>query len=511
MIRSACRSSRRSLLAPLFAAPLFAAVLAATPAGAAEAPSHPATISAADARDDLRQLYATLQASHFDLYARVSKADYDRLYRRTLAEIRGPATYAETAVRFQRFVAFGKVAHARIDAIYALFDQHMAGGGKAFPLLIRVVGDKVLVADNRSGSDQVRRGDEITALDGRPIGEWLVLCGRDLSADTPYMAHALMELDLPMLLWLERGPVERFEVAIRRADGQVAKLDLPARTAAEMKAAAKAEPAVLARDANARVARMLPDHVAYLQPGPFYNSAPGAVDEYDNSAFRAFVDGAFQDFLAAGATSLIIDLRDNPGGDSSFSDLMVRWFADRPFRFNASFRIKVSAAAVAANAKRVALAPDDGSSVSARYAAAYAKARPGQVIAFDDAPTPPKPEPRFKGAVYALINRNSYSNTVAVAATMQDYRLGRVIGEETSALGTTYGAMKTFTLAHSGLVVGFPKARIVRPDGDLTPRGVVPDLAIATPPVEGVDDPVLTAAIDLARRRGPPVQAGRSQ
>jgi hypothetical protein len=58
--------------------------------------------------------------------------------------------------------------------------------------------------------------------------------------------------------------------------------------------------------------------------------------------------------------------------------------------------------------------------------------------------------------------------------------------------------METFTLARSGLVVGLPKAYIVRPSGDLAPRGVVPDLAIETPIVEPVDDPVLQRALSIA-------------
>jgi hypothetical protein len=50
------------------------------------------------------------------------------------------------------------------------------------------------------------------------------------------------------------------------------------------------------------------------------------------------------------------------------------------------------------------------------------------------------------------------------------------------------------------LEVGFPKAFIVRPSGDLAPRGVVPDVAIETPVVEGIDDPVLQRAVAIAGR-----------
>ena len=471
------------------------------PAPTPRAPAAPSAMSPDDIRADLAQLYTSLQQAHYDLYARAPRGDYDALYAAMRREIAGPESALEVATRLERFVAFGKVAHARIDATYDAFDRYLAAGGTAFPLRIRVVGDRVFITENRSALPAIERGDELVALDGQPIARWLARTARDQSADTPYLAHALMERDFPMLLWLELGRVDRFAIAARRAGGAAFDVTVPARSDAEIQAAARAQPPVLALDRNARIARMVGAGLAYLRPGPFYNADPGATDEYDNTAFRRFIDDAFERFLAAGATALVIDLRDNPGGDSSFSDLMIGWFADRPFTFASSFRIRVSAQAIASNQQRVALAPDDAHSISRRFAAAYAEARPGDTIAFAVSAAAPHPAPRFTGKVYVLVNRHSFSNTVAVAALVQDYAFGTVLGEETADLATTYGAMETFKLRHSGLEVGFPKAYIVRPSGDLQPRGVVPDVAIATPVVESIDDPVLQQALAIAAPR----------
>lgn len=457
-----------------------------------------AQLSAADVRADLAQLYTTLQQAHYDLYARASRRDYDALYAATRAAITGPESPLEAALQLQRFVAFGKVAHARIDAIYDAFDRYTAAGGAAFPLRLRVVRGRAFITENRSGVAAIERGDELVTLDGQPIARWIDRAARDESADTPYLAHALMERDFPGLLWLEVGPAARFTVGVRRGAGPAVDIAVPAGTAAEQDAAARTQPPVLALDRTARIARIAGPRLGYLRPGPFYNADPGATDEFDPSGFRRFIDGAFAEFLAASATALVIDLRDNPGGDSSFSDLMVGWFADRPLGFASSFRIRVSAQAIASNQQRIAVAPDDPSSASRRYAAAYARARLGDAIAFDVPAALPHPAPRFTGRVYLLVNRHSFSNTVAVAALVQDHKLGTILGEETADLATTYGAMETFTLAHSRLVVGFPKAYIVRPSGDLTPRGVVPDIAIETPIMETVDDPVLQRALAIA-------------
>jgi C-terminal processing protease CtpA/Prc len=464
------------------------------------------SLSADDIRADLHQLYATLQEAHYDLFARTPKDRYDALYQAELAQIHDAEDLNAVAKRLQRFVAAGHVAHARIDTNYKAFRNYLAAGGKAFPLNIRVVGGTVYLTDNGSGLAALRRGDEIVALDGNPVATWLDRASRNLSADTPYLANALLELDFPMALWLERGPVDSFMVTVRHG-GRTFEVNVPAKTRAEMAEAAKSQPPALALDSGSRLFRMLDEHIAYLRPGPFYNDAPDASDAYDNKAFHAFIDKAFADILAHDAKSLIIDLRDNHGGDSSFSDLMIAWFADRPFKFNSAFKIKVSREAVASNQKRIELAPNDPDSPSRRFAAAYAKARIGDIIDFPVPESQPRPGPRFTGRVYLLINRNSYSNCVAVAALVQDYRFATVIGEETADLATTFGAMETFTLDKSGLTVGFPKAMIIRPDGDLTARGVVPDIAIATPLVEGTNDPVLDQAREIAAeaiRRRPP-------
>jgi hypothetical protein len=465
-------------------------------------PNTPTEVIGVEAlRADFAELYARLKSAHFNLYARVSKVDYDRLYASMLRDIRRPETRAEAGRRFQRFVAFGRVAHARIDENYRSFSAWRASGGRFFPLSLRFRGDRLFVSGNGSGLAAIQPGDEVMAMAGVPAPAWLEPAHRNISADTDYMAGALLELDWPMLLWIELGPAETIGVEIRKPDGRRLRLLVPMRTREEIAAALASGPPRLELPANARIARILPGNVAYLHPGPFYAAEPDAADPYDNARFRAFIEQSFEHFLAAGADRLIVDLRDNPGGDSSFSDLMLDWFADRPFRFASAFRIKVSPEAIESNRKRLEAAGSRPDPISARFAALYAAARPGEIVDFPVAEAIPRPGGRFAGKVFLLVNRNSYSNSVAVAATIQDYRLGKVVGEETSDLATTYGAMETFTLPRTGLQVGFPKAYIVRPSGGTEARGVVPDIAIETPLIEGPDDPVLARAVELALAR----------
>ena len=314
------------------------------------------------------------------------------------------------------------------------------------------------------------------------------------------MAHSLMEFDFSIYLWVELGETPAFDLMVRKFDGKTREVRVPARTSAEMKAFAAAQPAALKLDRPMREAKILANNVGYLRPGPFYNAeAKTEAEAWDTSGFRTFIDDAFAKFIAAKVDRLIIDLRANPGGDNLFSDLMIAWFADKPFRFFSQFKVRVSPESTKANADRLRNDAAAAGPVSRQYAEMYAKARPGEIVDFEMPLAQPRKDERFRGKVFLLIDRQSYSNTVAVAALVQDYKFGTVLGEETSDMATTYGAMEKFALPKTGVIVCYPKARIVRPNGDLHARGVTPDIAIPIPAVETPADEVLQRAVVIAR------------
>lgn len=479
----------------------LAIALAGPGAGAAPPPAAKpaeAVYTAEEVRADLDFLYRTLEQAHFDLFARRPRAEYDRLHRRLRAEVKGPLGRDEAVRLFQRFMAFGQIAHSRIDEAPAAYGRHTDGGGKVFPLRVRWADDRAFITRDGSGSDLAAEGDELLAIEGRPVGWWVERAARYVSADTRYMLRGLLEWDLPMVIWNELGPKPDFAVRLSKPGGRIVELTVPARSDAELKQAADSGPPRLRLGFETRDTRMLAGGVAYLRPGPFYNGEGPPERMYDSAAFVRFIDDAFAGFLKAGATSLIVDLRDNPGGDHSFSDHMIAWFATRPFKFSASSTIRVSPQSTESNRRRLEIAGNDPTGMSRKLEEAYARARPGERILFDIPMASPR-NGEFRGRVFVLVNRHSYSNAVNAAALIQDYGFGTILGEETADLATTYGAMETFRLPRTGIEIGYPKSRIVRPSGSLKARGVVPDRPIATPIVEPPSDPVLERAAEIAR------------
>jgi hypothetical protein len=472
---------------------------AAGAAGAARAAARAAgpVFTPERVRADFAAMKAGLESGAYDLWAFTPKTVMDAAWARAEAAIVRPMSLLEVRTHFQRWAALARLGHARVDPPFDAWGAYRAAGGRGFPLDVRIVKGRVFVAADRSGLDAVRPGDEITALAGEPMSRWLKRTGRNVSAETDYMLWSLLEYDLPLYLWLEQGPVSAWDMALRR-EGRTVRVRLPARTRAEMAEAAEAEPSG-PPPGPAREARMIGE-VAYLKPGAFFNiEARTEAEGWDVTGFRKFTDEAFAGFEAAGARRLLIDLRGNPGGDSSFSDLVTGRIADRPYRFVSDFRVKVSPQAMKSNAERIAADAVAAGAVSQQYAELYARSKPGERARFE-VPLSQPAERRFPGKAFLLVDRQSYSNTVAVAATVQDYRFGTILGEETSDHATTYGAMERFALPETGISVGFPKARLVRPNGDLRPRGVVPDVAVASPIVATAEDRMLRDALAVVRK-----------
>ena len=439
-------------------------------------------------RADLTALYETLREAHYDLYAHTSRQAYDARYHEALAEIDGPHTRLDVVRLLMPFVAFGNVGHARIDFPIPDYVPYVMGGGTLLPFDVRIEADRVLVAYSYTAA--VRPGDELITLDDRPASAWVERLGSYLSAERPIMRDAQLESFFPRLFWLDQGRADAFQVTIRPEGAGVDTTFTLAAADALAAEQAKAEWEAAPRE---RAATVLPDGVAYLRPGPFY-----AADEGESLAtFEAFVDDAFRQFVESGASDLVLDLRDNPGGDNSFSDPILAWVADRPFRFASDYRVRASAETRRVLAGLADDVPDGVSDgVSAQMLDAMREREDGERFAFEIPEVAPRTDSTFGGRVWALVNRHSYSNAASVAAIVQDYGFGVVLGEETSDLPTSYASSAQFTLPHTGVVVTYPKGYFVRPSGDEAVRGVVPDVPIRRPAVPTDEDAVLEATVE---------------
>lgn len=436
-------------------------------------------------REDLSYLYSALQGSHYNLYVNKSKASYDSAYDRLYHSITDSMTKLEVTRLFQSFIALGEIAHCNTGfPAAAYFDSVIQHTDYMFPLHLSIVKGKVVVLNNFSADRSIQPGDEITF---EQFDQTLDM----MSGESRAMRGTIVDLyGFPRVYWWRFGSQRSFVVKVngRRT------VTLQGVLAKELERQMESVQPVFNTE---RSFRMI-GSIAYLHPGMFLNNNSSVNTSehstFANNEFIHFIDSAFQQIHAAGARTLLIDLRGNPGGDNSFSDPMIAYFADKPFWFCRKFSVRTSAVTKAfwkdvtdtslLDLKQQILTHANGDTFSVRF----------------NTYSPRRDSLHFKGQVYALVNKYSYSNTVSVAAIIQDYHLGKILGEPTADVATTYGANHELKLPHTGLDVAYPKALIVRPSGDTRLKGVTPDVLLEDDPFTPEDE-MLEAAIKYMRQK----------
>nr|WP_199076928.1 S41 family peptidase [Pedobacter sp. ASV19] len=434
--------------------------------------------TAKEVREDLNYLYTTLQESHYNLFVHEGKSRYDQAYKNLKRKIKEHMSLMDVNRLFQPFTALSGLAHCSIAFPFRpAYLEYLQKGGKVFPLDINVDQGHLYVADNYSGSMLVKTGDEIVQINGRPAIYTLDRVYNYLSGENKPFKNTLIDLyHFSRLHWLVFGQVDIFRLHLKRPDGSTYEGVLKGITAEKLEEYAAKKKSIFN---STREFKYLGE-IAYLRPGAFTNSeSDGNTSDhktFDNSVFVKFIDSAFYQIRQSKTRQLIIDLRGNPGGDNSFSDHMLAYFAKEPFSFCSSFSVRTSALTKSfwrdvadtslAELKKSILNKPNGTIFQTKVIKQQ----------------PVADSLQYKGKVYVLIDRYSYSNAVTTAATIKDYHWGTLMGEPTSDVPTTYAAIHEFKLPHTGMEVSYPKAFIVRPNGDKSTRVLEPDVLMKKKP-----------------------------
>ncbi|MEM9919767.1 MAG: S41 family peptidase [Bacteroidota bacterium] len=406
---------------------------------------------------DLEMLRVALIEAHYNLYAYTTEQAFDSTYKEVKsAVVKDSLSSLETINLFQRLVSTVDNGHTEIDFPGQAYGAYAYAGGTLFPLEVAFESDKALVRKNWSNNDSIKIGSELLRINGQPIADVLSKISPQISAERPYLKNAKIELySFPRCYWQVFGQQGEFEIELRSAE-EIKKYSIKAVPLIEGFEVRRTE--VL----NARMQLKFYPQSAYLNPGNFSG---------DESKYQQFLDSAFMEIRRSKYENLIIDLRNNGGGNDSFSDYLVSYFANKPFRWNGRFTLKTSRFL-----KDFTRQNNDTTNV---YFREILTRKNGEIYEFEFEEFQPQPEAkRFQGNVFVLINRQSHSQSAVTAAQIQDYKFGTIIGEETGDYSSLYAAQFPYVLPNTGIPVKISKGYIVRVNGDTNEQGVIPDVYI---------------------------------
>ncbi|WP_222983280.1 S41 family peptidase [Flagellimonas meishanensis] len=417
----------------------------------------PSKFSKEDISADFEYLYSSLDEAHYDLFAYTPKQEFDTAFNMLKKSIsQDSLTLLETTNLFQKLISKSNNGHTNIDFPIQSYIQYAQSGGTLFPFEVAFEYDRALVRKNWSENDSIKIGAEVVGINGVPMPEILSQIYPQISAERPYFKNTKIEMySFPRLYWQVFGKQDVFEVDIR-TDGEIQQYTL--------KAIGLIEDFEMKREEvlNASMQLKFFENAAYLNPGNFSG---------DEAKYQRFIDSAFVEINQKKMQNLIIDLRNNGGGDDSFSDYMVAYFADKPFKWNSSFTLKTSQFLKDHVQKKYDTTQPFWKSVVSH--------ENGEIYDYPFEAHQPQPEEkRFHGQVYVLANRQSHSQSAVTAAQIQDYGFGTIVGEETGDYPSLYASIFQYQLPNTRISVNVSKGKIVRVNGSTQEEGVIPDIFI---------------------------------
>lgn len=406
---------------------------------------------------DLKTLRMSLEEVHYNMYAYTSKDAIDSIYNNLKSSVNEDSlTLLKTINLYQELVSSVNNGHTEIDFPAQSYLTYADSGGTILPIEIAFESGKALIRKNWSDDKSLQPGTQVIRINDMTILEILDAVSPQISAERPYFKNTKIELySLPRLYWQVFGEQQEFVIETL-SEGKSIKHSVKPVKVLEGYEYVREE--IL----NAQMKLKFLNEAAYLNPGNFSG---------DENKYRTFIDSSFLAVNQKGASNLIIDLRNNGGGDNSFSDYLVSYIADKPFKWCSNFTLKTSNFL-----KEQVRQTQDTTSA---YWSNVLIHEDGEVYPFDFEPYEPQPqEKRYKGAVYVLVNRQSHSQSAVTAAQIQDYHFGTIVGEETGDYPSLYASQFTYTLPVTGIPVKVSKGYMVRVNGSTESRGVLPDIFI---------------------------------
>ncbi|OBX23453.1 peptidase S41-like protein [Gelidibacter algens] len=411
--------------------------------------------------DDIDYLKKTLEQTHYNLYAFTNRNEFlenaDNI-KKTITN--DSLNLLEATNAFQKIISRANTGHAEIDFPVQSYIQYAQRDGTLFPIEIALENDNAYIRNNLSNDNQLKVGMQLISINGIDINKIIEKLYLQLSAERKYFKNAKLEFwSFPRLYWQIFGEQKSFKIEVKELD-KISEYSIKPISVGDYESRRKGE--IL----NQERKFSLKDGIGYINPGPFSSNADEKIDLY-----KRFIDSSFNDLKENDIDTLIIDLRNNSGGDNEYSDFLISYIADKPFKWHSKFTLKSSSLLKQHTRKN--------NDTTTFYSQTILNETNGKIYEYKyEMYQPVDSKKRFAGKVYVLINRQSYSMSAVAAAEIQDYGFAKIVGEETGDFPTLYASQFSYSLPNTGVVVKVPKGYIIRPNGNEDLRGVIPDIEI---------------------------------
>jgi hypothetical protein len=427
-------------------------------------------------QQDFNILRGALEESHAGIYWYRTKAEMDKAFNAAYQSLNREMTELE----YYRIVAplISKIGcgHTWIGTTEPT-QKKIWEDGKVLPLKLKFIENEAYCLQNNSNdSTSIQRGDQILSINNYSIDSLLTLSSKFSWGDGFIEVGKWRLLDnvFNQFFTLFVGQPDEYLIKIKKVDGQVKEVVIQPLPLKDIESISKRRyPDTKEKEVNNIDLSFIDNNSAALLRVKEFSDwkINGKKIHFDNELERCFrkVD-------SSKTKNLIIDVRDNDGGNEKYGLLLFSYLTDKPFigykqidfrSTHFSFRKYSNVGWLEYMAFRIMLRQKKINDST-------------YLLTNDKATSIHRPsENSFKGRLYVLTNRGSFSTTSDFTALVHFNKRGTFVGEETggSYLGNTSNYTFLITLPNTKIKVNIPVARY---QNNVTPsnnfgRGTIPD------------------------------------
>lgn len=435
-------------------------------------------MAAADLKEDVRTLKKVLEANHPSLYWYTSKDSIDYYFETTIAGITDSLNEVEYKNRLSKLIATIRCGHTTVRFSKAYGKIANRYRFPQFPLALKAWDDSLVVLGSAYNNDSIfKRGTIVTAINGRTPIQILDTLYPYISTDGYVTNHKSQVISGNFPGWYKTIFGDNDSVyLIRYIDslGQEKETSIKAyRPVIDTvrKQIQNTTPTLTRREV--RKLRLLNKRSMLIDT--IHSTAFIRLTTFSGGRLRTFFRRSFKTLNRLSISNLVIDLRENGGGNVSNSIDFTRYLINKPFKVGDSIvafsrRMRYSRyikpsfiywLAMNFGGKKM----EDGKIHYRRYEQHYFK---------------PVTKHHYNGKLYLIQGGYTFSAATMFISQLQGQSNVKVLGEESGGgyYGNSAMHIPKITLPNSGLVVSLPLYRLVidknRPKG----RGIMPDIEI---------------------------------
>jgi len=357
-------------------------------------------------KGDLIFLFNKLDSTHYNLYHKNSKKEFENKLNELTNEIKDSMNLFQFYYHILPIYDMLEDAHSHLIFPFNYTKEYEVQGGKFIPLEVEIEDGHIYIEKNHSQEDIPLYSEIITinsVTSSEIISSLSILVNNEReTSEDKYMAHFFDRVLFPLF-----GFDKYYLIQIRTPSGETHSIELTGVTS----------------------------DVFHTEKEPFYSfynigETIGVIDINlceGRDKFASFCDSVFTVLQKNNTPNLIIDVRDNGGGSTFHGDTLFTYITNKKFTQYGPVKMKNS------------------TMVNRNFDTTYFEEYPSQQE------TNSANLKRFQGDVYMIANENSFSSATMLATTFKCYDMGTLVGKETGGVQIFFDEPIVMSMSNTGI------------------------------------------------------------